>query len=114
AGWPHRGARRKALRHWGGATRRSLTPDEGGSRWIGSLASHMGVLLVILALTGCAVAIGVPSSVPVIRSSNTTPASSPLASDNGSLGAWSAAGAGSFPRSFLIPGTDTSIRIGGS
>ena len=26
----------------------------------------------------------------------------------------SVAGAGSFPRSFLIPGTDTSIRIGGS
>ncbi|HUC12790.1 MAG TPA: hypothetical protein VL985_20535 [Stellaceae bacterium] len=25
-----------------------------------------------------------------------------------------AAGSGSFPRSFLIPGTDTSIRIGGS
>ena len=29
-----------------------------------------------------------------------------------SLGAASVVGAGSFPRSFLIPGTDTSIRIG--
>jgi len=30
-----------------------------------------------------------------------------------SLSIGSGAGAGSFPRSFLIPGTDTSIRIGG-
>jgi hypothetical protein len=38
----------------------------------------------------------------------------PAASGTVSLGVGSVAGAGSFPRSFLIPGTDTSIRIGGS
>jgi len=37
----------------------------------------------------------------------------PAASGNGSLSGSSVVGAGSFPRSFLIPGSDTSIRIGG-
>jgi hypothetical protein len=38
----------------------------------------------------------------------------PTASGNAGLSGPSVVGAGSFPRSLLIPGTDTSIRIGGS
>jgi hypothetical protein len=37
----------------------------------------------------------------------------PATGDNTSLSSPGAVGAGSFPRSFLIPGTDTSIRVGG-
>ena len=37
----------------------------------------------------------------------------PATVDNTSLSGSGAVGAGSFPRSFLIPGTDTSIRVGG-
>ena len=37
----------------------------------------------------------------------------PATGDNTSLSVPGAVGAGSFPRSFLIPGTNTSIRVGG-
>jgi len=79
----------------------------------------MSVLLVVLALSGCVVVRGAPSSAAVTGSSSTEPASSPqigasATSNNASFSAGSAVGAGSFPRSFLIPRTDTSIRIGGS
>jgi hypothetical protein len=63
------------------------------------------MLLIVSALTGCSVATDTPTSAPV---------GGPAASDSPSLGAARVVGAGSFPRSFLIPGTDTSIRVGGS
>jgi hypothetical protein len=77
------------------------------------------MLLIVSALTGCSVATDTPTFVPVTGSHSAGPASSaqiggPAASGSPSLGAPSVVGAGSFPRSFLIPGTDTSIRIGGS
>jgi hypothetical protein len=80
---------------------------------------RMGVLFPVLALTGCALAMDAPISAPVTGSHSAGPTSAPqiggpAASGTASLSAGSVAGAGSFPRSFLIPGTDTSIRIGGS
>jgi hypothetical protein len=77
------------------------------------------VLLVVLGLTGCAVVRGAPTSPTMTDSPGAGPAGSPqiggpATSGNASLSAASVVGAGSFPRSFLIPGTDTSIRIGGS
>ncbi len=42
------------------------------------------------------------------------PAAPPTAAGPSGSGAYGAIGAGSFPRSFQIPGTSTSIRIGGS
>jgi hypothetical protein len=79
----------------------------------------MVVLFFVLALTGCAVATGAPTWVPVTGSHSAGPSSSPQiggrpASGSASLSAPSVVGGGSFPRSFLIPGTETSIRIGGS
>ena len=59
------------------------------------------ILFVVFGLTGCAVATG---------SRTTAPISLP---DRASLNGSSVVGAGSFPRSILVPGTDTSIRIGG-
>ena len=59
------------------------------------------ILFVVFGLTGCAVATG---------SRTTAPISLP---DRASLNGSSVVGAGSFPRSLLLPGTDTSIRIGG-
>lgn len=55
-----------------------------------------GMTAAVISLTGCI-------APPIAGPYDATPASSP------DLGA----GAGSFPRSFLIPGTVTSIRIGG-
>lgn len=45
-----------------------------------------------------------------------TPTNSPSAGDFNGGGGFNgaAAGGGSFPRSFLIPGTDTSVRVGGT
>jgi len=84
------------------------------------LVRRLGVLLAVLALTGCAVARGAaPTSVPITGAPSDGPSSppqigGPAASGTANLSALSVVGAGSFPRSFLIPGTDTSIRIGGS
>jgi hypothetical protein len=80
---------------------------------------RMGVLFPVLALTGCALAMDAPISAPVTGSHSAGPTSAPqiggpAASGTASLSVGSVAGAGNFPRSFLIPGTDTSIRIGGS
>jgi hypothetical protein len=79
------------------------------TRRLAAAAAHwrrrMVILLIVSALTGCSVATDTPTSAPV---------SGPAASGSPSLSAPSVVGAGSFPRSFLIPGTDTSIRIGGS
>ena len=80
---------------------------------------RMVILLIVSVLTGCTGATDAPTSAPVTGAHSTGPASSaqiggPTASGSPSLSAPSVVGAGSFPRSFLIPGTDTSIRIGGS
>jgi len=79
----------------------------------------MVLLLIVSVLTGRSVATGTPTSVPVTGPYSDGTISSPLiggpaASGTASLSAPSVVGGGSFPRSFLIPGTDTSIRIGGS
>jgi hypothetical protein len=79
----------------------------------------MVILLIVSALTGCSVAADTTTFAPVTGAYSAGPASSaqiggPAASGSPSLSASSVVGAGSFPRSFLIPGTDTSIRIGGS
>jgi hypothetical protein len=78
----------------------------------------MIVLLIVSVLTGCSVTTDAPTSARVTGAHSAGPASSaqiggPAASGSPSLSASSVVGAGSFPRSFLIPGTDTSIRIGG-
>jgi hypothetical protein len=70
----------------------------------------MVMLLIVLVLTGCWVTTGAHSVGPA----SSAQIGGPAASGSPSLSASSVAGAGSFPRSFLIPGTDTSIRIGGS
>jgi hypothetical protein len=74
------------------------------------------VLLIVLTPTGCAVARGAaPTSAPITGAPSDGPSSSrQIGGPAASLSAPSVLGAGSFPRSFLIPGTDTSIRIGGS
>ena len=76
------------------------------------------ILFVVFGLAGCAVAPGSRTSAPITRSDNTEAMSLPriggsATSDAASVSGSSAVGAGSFPRSLLIPGTDTSIRIGG-
>ena len=77
------------------------------------------MLLIVSVLTGCSVATDTPNSAPVTGSNRTGPTNSaqiggPVASSSPSLDAASVVGAGSFPRSFLTPRTDTSIRVGGS
>jgi hypothetical protein len=71
-------------------------------------------------LTGCSqrTATDTESSAPVASSyTAASPSSSriggPAAGNDASLSGSSIVGAGSFPRSFLMPGTNTSIRIGG-
>jgi hypothetical protein len=76
-------------------------------------------LFVVSALTGCGMATGSQISAPVTGpydagSTSSPQISGPAASGNTNLSGPRVIGAGSFPRSFLIPGTDTSIRIGGS
>ena len=81
------------------------------------------------AMVGSAVAVGllIGCTQPVMKGSLTAPVAGPdsgtsttspqiglpSAGDETSPSGSSVVGAGSFPRSFLIPGTDTSIRIGG-
>ena len=79
---------------------------------------RMIILLVVLGLTRCAVAPGSQTSAPIIRSGTMESISLPriggsAAPDPASVSGSSAVGVGSFPRSLLLPGTDTSIRIGG-
>ena len=76
------------------------------------------ILFVVLGLTGCAVATGSRTSAPITSSEGAALTNFPriggsAAGDHASLSGPSVVGAGSFPRSFLIPGTATSIRIGG-
>jgi hypothetical protein len=76
-------------------------------------------LFVVAALTGCGMASGLQISAPVTApydagSTSSPQISGPAASANANLSSPGVIGAGSFPRSFLIPGTATSIRIGGS
>ena len=77
------------------------------------------MFLIVSVLTGCTVAARTPISTAVTGSHSGEPSSSPqiggrVASASAHSSAPSIVGAGSLPRSFLIPGTDTSIRIGGS
>ena len=79
----------------------------------------MVMLLIVSVLTACSVAADTTTFAPVTGAHGAGPASSaqiggPGESGGPSLSAPSVVGAGGFPRSFLIPGTDTSIRIGGS
>jgi hypothetical protein len=72
----------------------------------------------LLALTGCAVATGPRTPAPIASSSSAGFIGLPriggaAAGDHASGSGPRFVGAGSFPRSFQIPGTDTSIRLGG-
>jgi hypothetical protein len=69
---------------------------------IGLAAARAG-LAIVVTLAGCSqpVATGRPQL------------GAPATGDNTSLSGSGAVRAGSFPRSFLIPGTDSSIRVGG-
>ena len=76
-------------------------------------------LFVASSLTGCGMATGSQTSAPVTApydagSTSSPQIGGPAASANTNLGAPPVIGTGSFPRSFFIPGTDTSIRVGGS
>jgi hypothetical protein len=76
------------------------------------------ILFAVFALTGCALATGSRNSAPSISSYSAASISLPriggsAAGDRRSISGPSPVGAGSFPRSFQIPGTETSIRIGG-
>jgi hypothetical protein len=74
---------------------------------------------VALALTGCSQLVAPGSQAPVIDSHTATSVGSPQTDgqvpvSGASLSSRDVVRAGGFPRSFLIPGTETSIRIGGS
>jgi hypothetical protein len=86
----------------------------------GIVAAMTGLTVALTVLTGCTqpVARGSQTSAPVTSSDTPVLTGSPeiggpAYSGSTSLSRVSTIGAGSFPRSFLIPGTDTSIRIGG-
>jgi hypothetical protein len=76
------------------------------------------ILFVVLALTGCSAATEPQTAAPRSTSDGAQTTSPPRiggpdAGGGASFSGSSSVGAGSFPRAFLIPGTDTSIRIGG-
>ena len=77
------------------------------------------VATALMLLTGCAqpATTGFPSAVAATGSDgvSTSPRQigSPVANGNAGISDPNIVRAGSFPRSFLIPGTNTSIRIGG-
>ena len=75
------------------------------------------LLFFAFALTGCAVASDSRISAPITSASSAASRGlsriDPAAGDDASVSGPSVVGAGSFPRSFLIPRTETSIRIGG-
>jgi hypothetical protein len=76
------------------------------------------LLFVAFALTGCAVAGGSRISAPITSdysaaSRGLSSIGGPAAGDHASVSGPSVVEVGSFPRSFLIPRTETSIRIGG-
>lgn len=78
-----------------------------------NLAVIAGAAAAVTLLTGCA-----QSAAPVTSSYGAASISAPqignpAAGSSASFSAAGIVGAGSFPRSFLIPGTDTSIRLGG-
>ena len=83
------------------------------------VAMRRTIVFVVFGLTGCAVAAGSRTSAPITSSYSAPFISLPrngggsTAGDHSSISGPGVVGAGSFPRSFLIPGTDTSIRIGG-
>jgi hypothetical protein len=72
-------------------------------------------VLTVSVLTGCTVAAHTPTSTAHSGEPSSSPQiGGPVASASANSSAPSIVDAGSFPRSFLIQGTDTSIRIGGS
>jgi hypothetical protein len=79
-----------------------------------------GVGIALTVLTGCSQLVATGSQISASVVSSYRPAltgspeiSGPVDGGNATLASPRVVGAGSFPRSFLIPGTDTSIRIGG-
>jgi hypothetical protein len=74
----------------------------------------VGFAAVLKLVTGCSQSVATGSQTPITSSAAST--SSPQVDGQAADGNASGSGvarAGSFPRSFLIPGTETSIRIGG-
>ena len=79
-----------------------------------SIAALWALLWCSKLLTGCSQSVATGSQTPITSSAAST--SSPQVDGQAADGNASGSGvarAGSFPRSFLIPGTETSIRIGG-
>ena len=83
----------------------------------GDVPAIAGLAVALTLLLGCAQPVETDSrtSAPVAGpdSAVSTSIGRPAASDDTILSGSSVIGAGSFPRSFLIPGTNTSMRIGG-
>jgi hypothetical protein len=84
----------------------------------GIAAGIAGLAVAVNLLTDCSQPVGTGSRTSVTRSDSAASTSSPqiggpAVSGNASLNGPSVVSAGSFPRSILITGTDTSIRIGG-
>jgi hypothetical protein len=96
-----------------------FVPSQGDKGLSLTMVVVQGIILfAVFALTGCALATGSRNSAPSISSYSAASISLPriggsAAGDHASISVASVVGPGSFPRSFLIPGTDTSIRIGG-
>src|SRR5258706_14269768 len=117
AGWPHGGARREALCdavRGDRATRRGLTPGEGGLAAAGgSWDGRIVMLLMISVLTGCSVANGTPTAAPVTGSHSAGPTSSPPIGGaaeirNASPTSPSVPAPASVPRSLPFTGTEPS------
>jgi hypothetical protein len=115
-GW-NREARVRDYLTWSSICRINLMPRNSSNAIPAALA---GVAVALTLLTGCTrpEAPGSQIAPPVTGSDGAALTISPRiggpnASGSTSLSGSGVVGAGSFPRSFLIPGTDTSIRIGG-
>jgi hypothetical protein len=78
------------------------------------LAGMAGAAAAVTLLMGCAQQRAAPVTSPYGAASISAPQiGNPAVGSSASFSAAAIVGAGSFPRSFLIPGTDTSIRLGG-
>jgi hypothetical protein len=79
-------------------------------------AAAIAGLVIVLTLTGCPQTTATTGSHTAVTNSSSNKApevGGPTAIGNASVSGPGVVGAGSFPRSFQVPGTDTSIRVGG-
>ena len=78
-----------------------------------NLAVIAGTAAAVTLLTGCAQPTAAVTGSYGAASIGAPQIGNPAVGSSASFSAAGVVGAGSFPRSFLIPGTDTSIRLGG-